>query len=227
MWRKFNFFEKSTVNDEKGVTFFNSTEFTSSTSGRGNIILGDNKGMVHVLDRGLNVTSFTAFQKRVNHLQHVTKLNYLVAVGDEGGDAHHDIVKIYNLDRIGGAAAGGESVEQQCFVKAFRIFPKKTSSSSSSTGDSHVESPASGTAAALAASALSNLGSAMFGVATGSASIGIGGVVGVGSGGAGKGLKVNIPPSPVTCLEVNQEFTCIALGLGNGFIVIFQGDLAR
>lgn len=39
-----------------------------------------------------------------------------------------------------------------------------------------------------------------------------------------KGTKM---VSPVTCLEVNQDFSSIALGLGNGSIILYQGDLAR
>src|SRR5690606_30903237 len=39
--------------------------------------------------------------------------------------------------------------------------------------------------------------------------------------------KSKIPPSPITFIEVNAEFTIIALGLGSGVIVLIQGDLSR
>jgi hypothetical protein len=54
MWRKFQFFEKAIVNDEKSTQFFQQHNITSCTAGRGQIMFGDNKGVVHVMDRSLN-----------------------------------------------------------------------------------------------------------------------------------------------------------------------------
>jgi len=48
------------------------------------MIIGDNKGMIHVVDRSLNVTSVKAFQTRVNHIKHA-KPNLICAVGDDEG----------------------------------------------------------------------------------------------------------------------------------------------
>lgn len=39
--------------------------------------------------------------------------------------------------------------------------------------------------------------------------------------------NTKIQPSPITCLDVSQDFSCLALGLGNGNIILYQGDLAR
>ena len=42
------------MNDEKSIQFFQSHNITSCSSGRGQIMFGDNKGDVHVMDRSLN-----------------------------------------------------------------------------------------------------------------------------------------------------------------------------
>jgi hypothetical protein len=157
MWRKFNFFDKATVNDEKIINFFQEVSISCCTSGRGHIMFGDSKGSIHIMDRGLNTRQCLAFSQRVNHLKH-SKPNFLIAVGDDGGEAFHDVIKIYNLDKA------DTKTGEFSLVNEIKIF--------------------------------------------------------------GKHAK-NLQPSPVTAIDVNQDFTCMALGLGNGTIILYQGDLAR
>jgi hypothetical protein len=52
-WRKFQFFDKSTVDDEKIKQFFEEHDITCCTSGRRQIMFGDNKGTVHVMESSL------------------------------------------------------------------------------------------------------------------------------------------------------------------------------
>lgn len=158
MLRKFSFFDKSTVNDVKTVELLQTVTISCCTSGRNQIMLGDSKGIIHVLDRGLNARSCTAFSQRVNHIRHCKSVNYLVAVGDDGGEAFHDVIKIYNLDKY------DQRTGEFALVNEIKIFGK------------HVK---------------------------------------------------NLQPSPVTAMDVNPDMTCIVLGLGNGQIILFQGDLSR
>src|SRR5690606_26439580 len=39
--------------------------------------------------------------------------------------------------------------------------------------------------------------------------------------------NTRVPSSPVTFVDVAPDFSCIALGLGNGVVILFQGDLAK
>lgn len=34
-------------------------------------------------------------------------------------------------------------------------------------------------------------------------------------------------PTPVTCMDINTEFSCAAMGLGTGQIILYYGELAR
>ncbi|KAL9645481.1 hypothetical protein ABK040_000755 [Willaertia magna] len=164
MWKKFNFFDKHTVSDEKSIKFFSNVNVTCCTSGRSNIIFGDNKGTIHVMDRNLNTRQCKAFEQRVNHLKHVAQPNFLIAVGDDGGEAYQDVLSIYTLDKYKELSkeSSTTSIGQFLKVREISIFSQ---------------------------------------------------------------LKEE--PSPVTCIEANQDFNCIALGLGNGKIILFQGDFTK
>jgi hypothetical protein len=53
----------------------------AATSGRGQIILGESEGFVHVLDRGMQVSSFRAYAFQISHLLQLKQHNILVSVG--------------------------------------------------------------------------------------------------------------------------------------------------
>ncbi|EFC37451.1 hypothetical protein NAEGRDRAFT_81916 [Naegleria gruberi] len=164
MWKKFNFFDKHTVSDEKSSKFFSQTNVTCCTSGRSNIIFGDNRGTFHVMDKNLNTRQCKAFEARVNHIKHIAKSNCLVVVGDDGGEAYQDVLKIYSLDKYKEHTKEGHtSFGQYQLVRDIKIFSQ---------------------------------------------------------------IK-DMEPYPVCCFEANQDFNCIALGLGNGKIIIFEGDFTK
>nr|CAG4716293.1 unnamed protein product [Naegleria fowleri] len=164
--KKFNFFDKHTVSDEKSTKFFASVNVTCCTSGASKIIFGDNRGYFHVMDKNLNTRQCKAFEVRVNHIKHVPKANCLIVVGDDGGEAYQDVLKIYSLDKYKEYTKGESahmSIGQYLLVRDIKIF----------------------------------------------------------------GQIKEIEPYPVCCFEANQDFNCIALGLGNGKIVIFEGDFTK
>jgi len=67
-----------------------------STSGRGNIILADSAGYVHIVDRSFNVQSFIAYEGgRVTHMKQIKQKNILLTVGEEDSP----IIKIWDLDK--------------------------------------------------------------------------------------------------------------------------------
>ncbi|RIA82013.1 hypothetical protein C1645_881286 [Glomus cerebriforme] len=99
-WRQFNFFDVQQIKDPHDSTktpaIFQKTDITVSTSGRGNIILADSSGYVHIVDRSFNVQSFIAYEGgRVTHMKQIKQKNILLTVGEED----FPIIKIWDLDK--------------------------------------------------------------------------------------------------------------------------------
>ena len=67
-------------------------EVIACCAGRGNLILGDALGFVHLVDRSLQVASFPAYEKSVVHLFQWKQRNYLLSVGYD--DESFPIVKV-------------------------------------------------------------------------------------------------------------------------------------
>ena len=72
-WRKFQFFEEKPPGP--AVAEEVKEKVVCSTSGRGQIVLGAEDAMVHVLDRSLKLTySFQAHSDRVDYIQQLKVL---------------------------------------------------------------------------------------------------------------------------------------------------------
>ena len=69
---KFIFFDMKDVN------------LTSYTSGKGNIILGDEDGFIYFLNRQMEMTTFKAYEIRVTHLFQLKQHSILVSIGVSG-----------------------------------------------------------------------------------------------------------------------------------------------
>ncbi|PKY50426.1 hypothetical protein RhiirA4_530320, partial [Rhizophagus irregularis] len=83
----------------KPPAIFQKTDITVSTSGRGNIILADSSGYVHIVDRSFNVQSFIAYEGgRVTHMKQIKQKNILLTVGEEDFPIF-PIIKIWDLDK--------------------------------------------------------------------------------------------------------------------------------
>jgi hypothetical protein len=105
----------------------------------------------------------------VNHIQHVPSKNFLVTVGDDGGEAFHDSLKIFNLNQYD--PKNGNFI----MLRSELVFPK------------------------VQKATLGKLN--VFG-----------------------STETQLVPSPVTCLQVNRSFSAIALGTGDGHIILFMGE---
>lgn len=71
----------------------------AATSGRGLMIFGDSEGIIHQVDRGLQISSFQGFMYEVTHLVQIQRHNILVGVGsDDEGIA--PLVKIWDFDKV-------------------------------------------------------------------------------------------------------------------------------
>ena len=56
-------------------------DITACASGRGQIIFGDSRGTLYLLERSMQLTEFTAYEEKVTHLYQLKQHNILVSVG--------------------------------------------------------------------------------------------------------------------------------------------------
>lgn len=101
-WRRFTFFEKEVVKDPETNQVFDKLKdirITCTTSGRGQIIIGDVQGNVFLLTRHLLLSCFRAYELNVLHLEQLRQNAVLVSVGlDDPGPSV--LIKLWNMDKI-------------------------------------------------------------------------------------------------------------------------------
>lgn len=102
-WKKFQFFEKDALVDEKQEPLKALTDFTPtcSTSGRGLLIFGDANGDIRLINRDYEVVKFQACEGKgkviaLQQLKHAQHSNILVSLGDIIGNT---CIKIWKLDK--------------------------------------------------------------------------------------------------------------------------------
>ncbi|KAG0274266.1 hypothetical protein BGZ95_009950 [Linnemannia exigua] len=100
--RQFNFFEKVELKDpedpSKSPEIFKSIESNVATSGRGHMVVADRSGLVHIIDKALQVESFLAYDSgRVTHMKQLRQRNILVTVGEEENAVQ--VIKFWDLDK--------------------------------------------------------------------------------------------------------------------------------
>lgn len=97
-----NFFDKETVKDPETNAVFERLKdlnISACVSGRGQIIIGDYEGSIHMMSRSLQITSFVAYNIRVSHLFQMKQSNLLISIGeDEQGT--NPLIKVWNLDKL-------------------------------------------------------------------------------------------------------------------------------
>jgi hypothetical protein len=99
-WRNYGFFDKELVKspeDDQVVDVLKDINITVSSSGRGHMVFGDADGVIHFLNRNLQLTNFRAYQCRVSHLIQLKQHNILISVGDD--DESGPIAKVWNCDK--------------------------------------------------------------------------------------------------------------------------------
>eukprot|EP00941_MAST-03F_sp_MAST-3F-sp1_P001002 g1002.t1 len=100
-WRRFQFFEKKTIQDTSHIA---QLEATSFCSGGGYIFVSDAHGFVSILDRNfVQVARFKAHEFIVTHLQHICSHDVLITVGD-GIDPRTEKEKRETVDAASQAA---------------------------------------------------------------------------------------------------------------------------
>ncbi|KAF9932825.1 hypothetical protein BGZ67_004546 [Mortierella alpina] len=100
--RQFNFFDRVELKDpedpSKSPEIFKSIESNVATSGRGHMVVADRSGLVHIIDKGMQVESFLAYDNgRVTHMKQLKQRNILVTIGE--GDSSGQIIKLWDLDK--------------------------------------------------------------------------------------------------------------------------------
>lgn len=96
---------------------------TCTTSGRGQIILGDSDGYIHTINRHFLISSFKAFEVSVTHVYQSILNPILISAGaDEPGI--NPMIKIWNQEKHGPNKRGSndESFRPLC-TRVFRATP--------------------------------------------------------------------------------------------------------
>ncbi|GFQ99030.1 vacuolar protein sorting-associated protein 11 homolog [Trichonephila clavata] len=100
-WRRFNFFEKEVVKDSESNQVqekLKDINVTCSTSGRGQILLGDVEGNVYFLNKQFQLHSFKAYELNVSHIEQLRLNPILISVGaDEPGI--NPLIKVWNVEK--------------------------------------------------------------------------------------------------------------------------------
>jgi tetratricopeptide (TPR) repeat protein len=120
-WRKFQFFEEKAAGP--AVAEEVKEKVVCSTSGRGQIVLGAEDAMLHVLDRGLKLNySFQAHSERVLHIQQLKQRQVLISLGEDEAPASGLYLKMWDLDKI---QPEGSSTTGPACVRSIRVFDSK------------------------------------------------------------------------------------------------------
>lgn len=69
-------------------------------SGCGQLLIGDEDGVVHLIDRHFNHASFRAFEHSISRIKCVpSSSSFVVTIGSDDPEAKHQLIKVWNLDK--------------------------------------------------------------------------------------------------------------------------------
>lgn len=108
-WRKFLFFDEQFIENSELSQLINqepqkegqplaSVKLSCSSSGHGNILLGDEDGYVYIVNKTLKVNSFKANQKTTSHVKQVPKSSVFITCGADQ-DGVNPLVKLWDPDK--------------------------------------------------------------------------------------------------------------------------------
>nr|XP_018902631.1 PREDICTED: vacuolar protein sorting-associated protein 11 homolog isoform X1 [Bemisia tabaci] len=122
-WRKLNFFDlQKNFDAGKIAETLTGTTVTATTSGFNFLIIGDAEGSIHLVNRIFQITTFRAFNLRVDFLEQSQTSSLLAAIGsDEPGI--NPLLKIWNLYKT-------DSHENPLCVRITRAVPTNRNISS-------------------------------------------------------------------------------------------------
>ncbi|KAK7575939.1 hypothetical protein V9T40_012225 [Parthenolecanium corni] len=98
-WRRFNFFDlKNNVDSGSISTALGGTNITATSCGHGTIVICDSEGVIHLVNRNFNVTTFQGYLITVSLVEQLKSLPVLVAIGEDvSGDS--PLIKIWDLEK--------------------------------------------------------------------------------------------------------------------------------
>ncbi|XP_064382449.1 vacuolar protein sorting-associated protein 11 homolog [Halichondria panicea] len=99
-WRTFKFFELEELKDPDTNQPYDKLKeigITCSSCGRGQMILGDAQGEVHIMTSLRDMTSFNAYLLRVNFIYQLKQRNIFLTVGDD--EEFKTLIKIWNFEK--------------------------------------------------------------------------------------------------------------------------------
>ncbi|KRT81937.1 hypothetical protein AMK59_5836, partial [Oryctes borbonicus] len=98
-WRKFTFFDlKKGVDHGKISDALKDVDITVTTSGNNQLILGDSKGLIYLISRSWNITSFKAYAIKVYLAYQLRNLPLLVTVGDDE-QGINPVIKVWDTSQ--------------------------------------------------------------------------------------------------------------------------------
>jgi hypothetical protein len=103
-WRTFKFFELEDIKDPDNTNTFNSLlrrpncGVTCFTCGRGQMVLGDSQGEMHVLTSFSDLLSIKAYLLRVSFIYQMKQRNVIITVGDDEDLA--PLIRVWNYEKM-------------------------------------------------------------------------------------------------------------------------------
>jgi hypothetical protein len=103
-WRTFKFFESEEIKDPDNTNVFNSLlkrpncGVTCFTCGRGQMVLGDSQGSLHVLTSFSEALSVPAYLARVSLAYQMRQRNVIVTVGDD--EDLKPFIRVWNYEKL-------------------------------------------------------------------------------------------------------------------------------
>nr|XP_023025769.1 vacuolar protein sorting-associated protein 11 homolog [Leptinotarsa decemlineata] len=99
-WRKFHFFDlKKDVDEGKIGELFKESKVTTTSSGNNHLVLSDSLGQIYLISRSWYVTSFRAYEIRVDLTHQLKNSPLLVTIGqDELGT--NPLIKVWDTSRL-------------------------------------------------------------------------------------------------------------------------------
>ncbi|XKL60972.1 hypothetical protein PGB90_008029 [Kerria lacca] len=98
-WRRFNFFDlKKNVDVGSINRALGDTNVTATSCGHGTIVICDSEGVIHLINRNFQVTTFQGYLHSISLVEQLKSLPFLVTIGEDeiGSDP---LVKIWDVEK--------------------------------------------------------------------------------------------------------------------------------
>lgn len=98
-WRRFNFFDLID-NVDSGIfaEAIQDAKITASTCGHGHLVFADSVGNIHLVDRVFQITTFQAYEYKVDLCEQIRNAPLLITVGGDEPGAY-PVIKVWSLEK--------------------------------------------------------------------------------------------------------------------------------